>query len=503
MSTDLALSAALRTALPSSFGGRTIAPDDAGYQAARRVWNGTVDKRPALIAVCTSSADVAAAVRAARAVDAPLSVRGGGHQVAGLSVREGGLVVDLGGLRGVRLSEDASRASAGGGCLLGDVDRACAAAGRLVPAGVVSHTGLGGLALGGGFGWTFRNFGLTCDNIIAAEVVLADGTITRAGQDDDADLLWALRGGGGNFGVVTDFELTTHPVADVLLGQAIFLLADLPRAVAHYVEVMADAPDALSAICITTTAPALPGLPDRLVGQPIVMINAVWSGDLSAGDLSAGDLSAGDLYSGEKPLRRLIDDARPVAATLERMPYIAVQTMQDDLHPHGRRNYNKSRYLDRVDDTAIAALAVAGAGLPGPHSQIEILRLGGQAARVAADATCFAHRDAAYILNVVAAWTDVARTGEHIAWARGTYDAFDPVGSNAGYINFLDAESDRVRSVYPGRTYGRLQSIKRRLDPDQVFTGNVPIEPAAPAAPAAPGGLRGGLDGAGLGRRAG
>jgi FAD/FMN-containing dehydrogenase len=465
MSTDLALGAALRAALPSSFGGRTIAAGDAGYEAARRVWNGTVDKRPALIAVCTSSADVAAAVRAARAVGAPLSVRGGGHQVAGLSVREGGLVADLGGLRGVRLSEDASRARAGGGCLLGDVDRACAAAGRVVPAGVVSHTGLGGLALGGGFGWTFRNFGLTCDNIIAAEVVLADGTITRASEDDDADLLWALRGGGGNFGVVTGFELTTHPVTDVLLGQAIFLLADLPRAVAHYAEVMTDAPDALSAICITTTAPALPGLPDRLVGQPIVMINAVWSDDLSAG---------------EKPLRRLIDDARPVAATLERMPYIAVQTMQDDLHPHGRRNYNKSRYLDRVDDTAIAALAVAGAGLPGAHSQIEILRLGGQAARVAADATCFAHRDAAYILNVVAAWTDEAQTDEHIAWARGTYDAFDPVGSNAGYINFLDAESDRVRSVYPGPTYARLQSVKRRLDPDQVFTGNVPIEPAIP-----------------------
>jgi FAD/FMN-containing dehydrogenase len=227
---------------------------------------------------------------------------------------------------------------------------------------------------------------------------------------------------------------------------------------------MADAPDALSAICITTAAPPLPGLPDSLAGQPAVLVNAVWSGDLAVG---------------EKPLRRLVDGGAPAFATVERMPYIAVQSMQDDLHPHGRRNYNKSRYLDRVDDTAITALADAGARLPGPHSQVEILRLGGQAARVAADATAFAHRDAGYILNVVAAWTDVAQTDEHIAWARKTYDAFDPVGSNAGYINFLDAESDRVRSVYPGPTYERLQAVKRRLDPDQVFTGNVPIDPAA------------------------
>ena len=466
MSTDRTLATALRSALPPSFAGRTVAPDDGDYDAARRVWNGTVDKRPALIAVCESTADVSAAVRAARELGVPLSVRGGGHQVAGLSVRENGLVVDLGGLRGVRLSDDAGTAYAGGGCLLGDVDRGCAAAGRLVPAGVVSHTGLGGLALGGGFGWTFRNFGLTCDNIAAAEVVLADGTVVRAAEDGDAELLWALRGGGGNFGIVTTFELTTHPVAQVLLGQAIFLLADLPRAVAHYAEVMADAPDALSAICITTTAPPLPGLPEPLIGQPIVMVNAVWSGDLAAG---------------EKVMRALIDDAGPVAATLDRMPYLAVQTMQDDLHPHGRRNYNKSRYLDRVDDTAIAALAEAGALLPGEYSQIEILRLGGRAARVASDATAFAHRDAAYILNVVAAWTDVAQTDEHIAWARATYDAFDPVGSDAGYINFLDAESSRVRSVYPGATYARLQATKRRVDPEQVFAGNVPIDigPAA------------------------
>jgi FAD/FMN-containing dehydrogenase len=462
---DQTLSARLRSALSGSFTGRTVAPDDSDYDSARRVWNATVDKRPALIAMCESAADVSRAVRAARELSAPLSVRGGGHQVAGLAVRDSGLTIDLSRLRGVRLTDDASIATAGGGCLLGDVDAANARAGRLVPAGVVSHTGLGGLALGGGFGWTFRNFGLTCDNIIGAEVVTADGAIVRAGDNDDSELLWALRGGGGNFGVVTAFDLSTHPVSDVLLGQAIFLLDDLPRAVRHYVEVMSEAPDQLTAICITSCAPPVPGLPGDLVGRPIVMINAVWSGDLAAG---------------EGPVRRLIDGARPLVGTVDRMPYIAVQTMQDDLHPHGRRNYNKSRYLDRVDDGAIKALHDAGADLPGVHSQIEILYLKGKAARVAPTATAFAHRDAAFILNVVAAWIEVEDTERHIGWARTTYAGFDEVGSNAGYINFLDAEPDRARSVYPPDTYARLQTVKRRLDPGQVFVGNVPIEPGNP-----------------------
>jgi len=451
----------IRAALSERFSGRTLAPGELGYEDARRVWNATVDRHPALIAYCRSASDVSLAVLAARDVGVPLSVRGGGHQVAGLAVCNDGLTIDLSGMRSVELSPDASVARAGGGCLLGDVDAVNAAAGRLVPAGVVSHTGLGVLALGGGFGWTFRHFGLTCDNIVGAEVVTADGTIVHTSEDDE--LLWALRGGGGNFGVVTTFELRTHAVADVLLGQAIYLLDDLPRAVAHYVETMSTAADELTAICITTMAPPMPDVPPDVVGRPIVMINAVWSGEPAAGEI---------------PIRRLIEGEPPLASNVMRMPYLAVQSMQDDLHPHGRRNYNKSRYLDRVDDTAIKALHEAGALLPGPHSQIEILYLQGAASRVGSDATAFAHREANFILNIVAAWTDVADTDAHIQWARDAYAAFDAVGSNAGYINFLEAEADRVQSVYPPATYARRQSIKRRLDPGQVFTGNVPIEPA-------------------------
>jgi FAD/FMN-containing dehydrogenase len=458
------IGARLRDALSKGFTGRSVVPGDADYDAARRVWNGTVDKYPALVAYCRSKADVIVAVRAAQDVGVPLAVRGGGHQVAGLSVCEGGLTVDLSGMHTVTLSADHALVRAGGGCLLGHVDSGIAKAGRIVPAGVVSHTGLGGLALGGGFGWTFRNFGLTCDNIVGAEVVTAEGDVVYAGAGGDDDLLWALRGGGGNFGAVTRFDLKTHEVTDVLFGQAVFGLDALPRAVEHYVSTMDTAPDALSAICITSLAPPMPGVPADVVGTPVVVINAVWSGPLDEG---AAHMSA------------LLHQGGPVVSSVNRMPYIAVQTMQDDLHPHGRRNYTKSRYLDRVDGEAVKALLEAGATLPGPHAQIEILRMGGASGRVDAEATAFAHRAAPYLLNVVGAWTEAEDTERTVDWVRTTYAAFEPVGSDAGYINFLDAEPDRVRSVYPERTFARLQGIKRRLDPRSVFTGNVPIPPGS------------------------
>jgi FAD/FMN-containing dehydrogenase len=466
MTDNAHLGAAVLAAMDGPFDGRTASPGDLDYDASRRVWNATVDKRPALIAYCRSTADVVTIVRAARRAGAALSVRSGGHQVAGLCVCDDGVVVDLSELRSVRFEADGTSVRAGGGCLLGDVDRATAARGRIVPAGVVSHTGLGGLALGGGFGHTFRHFGLTCDNIIGAEVVTADGTVLRAGEGEgeDAELLWALRGGGGNFGIVTSFVLRTHPLSEVLFGLSVFVLDDLPRAMEPYASVMADAPDELSVICITRQAPPLPGMPPEIVGKPIVMFNGVWSGDLDAG---------------VEPMRRLVDGGGPAMSEIIRMPYVAVQSMQDELHPHGRRNYNKSRYLDRIDDSAAKALLEAAGRLPGEYSQLEVIRLGGAAARVPEQATAFAHRDAAYILNVVAQWTDPAQDDAHVRWARETYAALDCVGSDAGYINFFGGEPERVHSVYPPETYDRLRRVKSRLDPDSVLRGNVPIEPAA------------------------
>jgi FAD/FMN-containing dehydrogenase len=459
MTVDNGTGLKLRAALNGAIDGTVIAGEP-GYDTARQVWNGTVDKYPALVAFCRSPRDIAAAIRAARDTGVPLSVRGGGHQVAGLSVRDGGLTIDLAGMRTATVAPDGSSVRAGGGCLLGDLDSVTAPKGLVVPAGVVSETGLGGLALGGGVGWTMRNFGLTCDNIAGADVVTADGTVVRAGDGDDADLLWALRGGGGNFGVVTAFDLTTHQVPDVLFGRAIFALDDLPRALDHYVRTMAVVPDALTGVVVIRMAPPLPDIPSELVGRPVVLVNATWSGDLAAGD---------------EPMRWLIESGRPLVGSFGRKAYLSLQTMQDGLQPAGQQNYLKSRYLDGMNDAATAALVAAGNTLPDRYSQIELMRLGGAIGRVDPTATAFAHRDAPFLLDVVAVWRDLAATDAHLAWARRTYAAMDCVGSDAGYINFLNDEPDRVRSVYPEATYRRLRQIKRRLDPDAVFTGNVPI----------------------------
>jgi FAD/FMN-containing dehydrogenase len=456
------ISRQLRAALSGRFAGQTISPGDAGYDSARAVWNATVDKRPALVACCESASDVAAAVLAAREVGVPLSVRGGGHQVAGLSVCDAGLTVDLSAMRSVSVLADRGIALAGGGCLLGDVDSATQQMGRIVPAGVISHTGLGGLALGGGVGWTCRHFGLTCDNIAGAEVVTADGSLVEVSEQSDPDLLWALRGGGGNFGVVTTFKMTTWPVRDVLFGQAVFEAVDLGRAAAHYRDVMLTAPDELTSVMVIRIAPELPAVPPQLVGRPVVVINAVWSGDIGAGDAA---------------VRELIEGARPAASRITPLPYLQLQTMQDALHPHGLRNHMKSRYLDRIDDTAVRAFQDAADRLPGGHSQIEVLRLGGAVARVEESATAFANRSAPFILNVVATWVNEEETQAHVDWARSTYDSLASSGSEAGYVNFIDDEPGRAHSVYPDATYKRLQQVKARVDPDSIFRGNVAIEP--------------------------
>ena len=309
-----------------------------------------MDRHPVLIANCSSASDVAAAVRAAREIGVALSVRGGGHQVAGLSVCDG-LVVDLGGLRTVDADPARRRGWAGGGCLLGDVDAGTQRHGLIAPAGVISHTGLGGLALGGGVGWTCRHFGLTCDNIVGAELVTADGDVLRVDERTDPELLWALRGGGGNFGVVTTFEFALHEVSDVLFGQAVFPLAAAGRATAHYVEVMAAAPAELTAVLVLRPAPPLPAVPPELVGWPVVVVNAVWSGAPERG---------------EAAVRRLVHGAGPTAARVTRLPYLQLQTMQDDLHPHGLSNHMKSRYLSRLDAGAADALVGAAEAVPGP-----------------------------------------------------------------------------------------------------------------------------------------
>jgi FAD/FMN-containing dehydrogenase len=388
--------------------------------------------------------------------------------VAGLALRDGGLTIDLTPMRGVLVDPAERIAYAGGGCLLGDVDTATQAHGLMCPAGVVSHTGLGGLALGGGVGWTCRHLGLTCDNVVGADVVLADGSMLHAAPEENPELLWALRGGGGNFGVVTTFALRLHALRDLLFGQAVFPLDQAARAIGHYRDFMAAAPDELTSVLVLRVAPPLPVVPADLVGRPVAVINAAWSGDLA---------------TGRRVLRELTGCRGTAASRSARVSYLQLQTMQDGMHPHGLRNYMKSRYLDALTGDAIDALATAAGSLPGPLSQIEVVRLGGAVSRVAETATAFANRQAPYILNVVATWQGVAETRAHVDWASTTYNGLACAGTDAGYVNFLDDEPDRVRSVYSEATYARLQALKAELDPDSVFRGNVAIEPAArPAA---------------------
>jgi len=455
----------LRAKLGPEFSGRTSGPGDENYDRDRKVWNATVDKYPSLIAECKSHADVSAAVRASRDLDVALSVRGGGHQVAGLSVCDG-LVVDLAGMRTGAVDPARRVARVGGGSLLSDVDKLTQQRGLITPAGVISHTGLGGLALGGGVGWTCRHFGLTCDNIVAADLVTADGDLLRVNEHQEPEVLWALRGGGGNFGVVTTFELALHEVADVLFGQAVFALGDAAEAMTHYRDVMADAPDELTAVLVLRAAPPLPGVPPHLVGHPVVMVNVAWSGTVEQGEI---------------PVRRLIENSPSVASRIVRQSYLKLQTMQDEFHPHGMYNYMKSRYLTALDDGAIDALLTAASTAPGPHSQIEVLRLGGAVGRVPTNATAFSGRDAHFIANVGATWTNSSDKDDHIDWARHTYTSLDHVGSDAGCVNFLGDEPERARSVYSGTTYERLQQLKSRLDPDEVFSGNIAIRLAESA----------------------
>jgi FAD/FMN-containing dehydrogenase len=440
----------LQAALAPGFSGALLAPADAGYDAARRVWNAMVDRRPALIARCASTADVVRCVRAAAELGVAPAVRGGGHQVAGFAVCDGGLVIDLSGLRRVEVDRARRRARAGGGCLLGDVDRATQAHGLAAPAGVISHTGLGGLALGGGIGWLCRRHGLTCDNLSAVEIVTADGAVRTASEDEHPELFWAIRGGGGNFGVVTRFDLALHPVREAHVTQLAFRWDDAPDVLRAYAELMAGAPDELVA-----------ALALRRDGDPVALVNLVHSG-------AAADAA------------RLAAAARAWAQPLEvrarTLPFLELQTMQDAQHPHGLRDYMKAGYLPRLGDAEIAALLAAAAGIPSVDTQIEIVYLRGAIARVHEDATAFPSREAAFSVNVVATWRDAAEDERQIGWARAAYDRLAPYLAG-GYTNFLGDEQDRVATVYGPHKLARLAAVKRRYDPENRFRHNLNIEP--------------------------
>ena len=454
--------------LRRGFQGQVLLAGQGGYHEARRVWNAMVDRHPALIARCASPADVAAAVGFARAHGLEIGVRGGGHSVLGLSVPEGGLMLDLTPMGSVSVDPDQGRAWVGGGALLGALDRASQRFGLATTAGNVSHTGVGGLTLGGGMGWLARRHGLACDNVTRFQLVTADGERLVASEAEHPELLWGLRGGGGNFGVVTEFEFTLHRVGTAaLLVELFYRLEDAPAALRRWRGLLAEAPrQATLTAWVGTTGP-WPLLPAALWGRPAASVGYVWVGDPD---------------QGRKLLAALRDGTPPpVAERVQRLSYLELQTMDDQTHRPGRlRRYWKGHYLRDLDDAAIAAFLSRGAdgdGDPGLLPSGSLQSYGGAIAEVADEETAFGHRDALVEFVAVAGWTDPAQDQAQMAAARRYGAVVEPFASGV-YVNDLTDEGHQgVRRAYGADTLARLAGLKDRYDPGNVFHLNHNIRP--------------------------
>jgi FAD/FMN-containing dehydrogenase len=445
-------------------GGVIGAADDA-YDEARKVWNATVDRRPALIARCLTTGDVRAAVRFAAAHRMLVSVRGGGHHIAGNAVAEGGLMIDLSGMRTVGIDARTRTARVDAGALLADLDRESQAHGLATPLGINSTTGVAGLTLGGGFGWLSRRHGLTVDNLRGATVVTADGAVHGVSATAEPDLFWALRGGGGNFGVVTSFEFELHPVGpEVYAGLVVYPFTQAQKVLRAWRDFTANAPDELSVWTVMRKAPPLPFLPVSAHGTDVVIFALVHCGDVEAGQRAAAPV----LQFGE-----------PIASALGPSPYAGFQQAFDPLLAPGGRNYWKSNNFSTLSNAALDVMIASAAKLPGGECEIFVAQLGGAMARVAPTATAFVGRDARYIMNVHGRWSD-ARDDERVrAWARKVFQDAAPHATGGGYVNFLtDDEAERVAASY-GANHARLQAVKRRYDPDNLFRMNLNITPAA------------------------
>ena len=445
------------------FAGEVLLPESSSYDTARKVWNGMIDRRPAVIVRCRHAADVASAIAYARAEGLPLAVRGGAHNVAGYACVDDGLVVDLSTMKSIEIDSATRRAVSDPGLTWGEFDRATSASGLATTGGLVSTTGIAGFTLGGGIGWLMRRYGLTCDNLVSAEVITADGEKLTANDSQHADLFWALRGGGGNFGVVTRFEYRLHPVTTVIGGLTLYPAAQARAALRFFREVTDSAPDALTALFAFITAPPAPFVPDWLQGKPAVAIVVCYAGDAAKGERVVRPLKQWD-PSG-------VDVVGPV-------PYTALQSMLDAGAPPGCLNYWKSGYLDSLTDAAIDTIVEHAERMGSPLAQVHLHHMGGAVARVQSDATAFAHRRSAFAVNLVAMWTDAAETDRYVGWARGFSDALQPHANGAMYVNFLGDEGEaRVRAAYGEQTYAKLARIKGRYDPQNVFRLNQNIKP--------------------------
>jgi FAD/FMN-containing dehydrogenase len=447
------LAAALRA---HGFVGRLVEPADTDYDTARAGWNGAIDRRPAAVAYASDAGDVAGGIRASLAVGLKFTIRAGGHSVSGRSIRDGALCIDLRALNPVEVDAGRAVVRVGGGALLGELDAATQEHGLAVPAGQVSHTGVGGLTLGGGLGWLMRRHGLTIDSLLSAEVVLADGQVVRASGDEHPDLFWALRGGGGDFGVVTSFEFRAHPVGPIVLaGLLVYPWEQAREALRASRALMAGAPDELTVFDVLLTAPPVAPFPPELQGRPVVAVGVAWCGDPG---------------EGERVLAPLRADCPPALDLVGPMPYVALQSMIDQTAPHGWNFYDRQHYLDEVSDGFIDAVLAGFEQVPTPQAHVVTGWLGGAVDRTAPGETAFGHRGARAFTWIIGC--SVEEPVEEVAdWVRQVWDATEPFSTGGVYVNALNSERS-VRDAYSDEIWERLVSVKRRYDPDGVFGGN-------------------------------
>lgn len=458
------LDAATVTEFKARFRGAVLQPGDAGYDDVRQIWNGMIDRRPSLIARCSSPEDVVQAVNLARTHDLLVSMRGGGHNIAGNAVCDDGLMIDLSLLRKVVVDVAARRATVEPGCTLGDFDAAAQAHGLATPTGINSTTGVAGLTLGGGFGWLSRKYGMTVDNLLSANVVTADGRQLKASATENPDLFWGLRGGGGNFGVVTSFEFQLHPVGpNVLSGLIAFPFAEAKSVLTHFARFTRTMPEELNLWMVTRKAPPLPFLPEAVHGKEIVVLALCYAGDPAVG---------------EKLIAPLRTFGTVVGEHVGVQPYAAWQQAFDPLLAKGARNYWKSHNFTELSEGAIDAIVEYAGKLPSPHSEIFVGTIGGATTRVAPEAMAYSSRDANYVMNVHGRWETAAEDERGKAWAREFFAKSQPFASKGAYINFLtEEEAGRIAFAY-GATYKRLVEIKTKYDPKNFFRMNQNIKPS-------------------------
>jgi FAD/FMN-containing dehydrogenase len=447
----------------SNLKGSLLTPDSPGYDEARTVWNAMIDRRPGLIVRCADATDVARAVRFARSHDLLVAVRGGGHNIAGNAVCDGGLMIDLSLMRSIQIDQATRTARVGAGCTLGDVDRTTQGYGLATPLGVNSTTGIAGLTLGGGFGWLSRRLGLTIDNLLSAEVVTAEGEIVRASARENPDLFWAIQGGGGNFGIVTSFEFQLHQIGpEVLSGLVIHPLASAREVLRFYRDFLPATPEEFACWFVLRLAPPLPFLPPEWHGKPILALAMCWSGDIAEGERVAA------------PLRGF---GKPLADVVGRAPYADWQTALDPLLTPGFRNYWKSHDFRELSDGLIDVLLAYAGKIPDPNSEIAYAQLGGAISEVPQQATAYGHREAQFAMNVHGRWADEEMDEACIGWARDLFKSAAPFATGAVYVNFMTQdEGERVRAAY-GPNYERLVQLKRKYDPTNLFRLNQNIRP--------------------------